>query len=182
MIKGVAWVSTLDGRTSPICQARDGIVFPVSSGPRPPAHPNCRSTTAPVLRTWKELGVDDFPEAPEAFRPAVSDNRTRVERERDFRREAREKAGTSWASMTQKQRTVAVRQIRDEWQGSAISQVSASTTYEEWFRRQPTGFQDDVLGKKRAREFRAGKLSLDKFVDMKTGRKFTLKELGLIEQ
>lgn len=43
IVKGVQWVSTLDGRTSAICRARDNEVYPVSSGPRPPSHFNCRS-------------------------------------------------------------------------------------------------------------------------------------------
>ena len=57
LIKGVRWVSTLDGRTSPICRARDGVIYDVDKGPRPPAHWNCRSTTVPVLRSWRELGI-----------------------------------------------------------------------------------------------------------------------------
>ena len=57
VIKGVMWVSTLDGRTSLICQARDGQVYPVNSGPRPPAHPNCRSTTTPILRSANDIGI-----------------------------------------------------------------------------------------------------------------------------
>ncbi len=44
------WVSTLDGRTSPICRSRDGMVWKVNKGPLPPAHPNCRSTTAPLFK------------------------------------------------------------------------------------------------------------------------------------
>lgn len=64
LVKGIKWVATLDGRTTPICQSRDGKVYPVDSGPRPPAHHNCRSSTAPVLKSWKELGIDlkEFPE------------------------------------------------------------------------------------------------------------------------
>ena len=58
LIKGIQWVSTLDARTSAICQSLDGQVFPVDEGPRPPAHINCRSTTVPVLKSWKELGID----------------------------------------------------------------------------------------------------------------------------
>ena len=58
IIKGVQWVSTLDGRTSAICRGRDGMVFKVDKGPRPPAHPNCRSSTVPVLKSWRELGID----------------------------------------------------------------------------------------------------------------------------
>jgi len=70
LVKGVKWVSTLDGRTSEICQARDGEVFPVNSGPRPPAHPNCRSTTSYVLKSFKELGVD-LPEFSESTRSSM---------------------------------------------------------------------------------------------------------------
>lgn len=68
LIKGIQWVSTLDGRTSSICQSRDGKVFPLNSGPRPPAHINCRSSTAPVLKSWADLGIDakEFPEGTRA--------------------------------------------------------------------------------------------------------------------
>lgn len=41
ILKGVKWISTLDSRTSPVCQARDSVIYPVDSGPRPPAHINC---------------------------------------------------------------------------------------------------------------------------------------------
>jgi len=74
IIKGVRWVATLDTRTTPICQQRDGRVGPVTLDPnwkvpdgslpldppmaRPPAHPNCRSTTVAVTKSWRELGFD----------------------------------------------------------------------------------------------------------------------------
>ena len=58
IIKGVRWVSTLDDRTSAICQSRDGKIYAIAQGPRPPAHPNCRSTTTPVIRSFKELGIN----------------------------------------------------------------------------------------------------------------------------
>lgn len=41
IIEGVQWVSTLDSRTSSVCRARDGEIYPVGKGPRPPAHWNC---------------------------------------------------------------------------------------------------------------------------------------------
>lgn len=44
------WLSTLDGRTSPICRSRDGNVYRVGKGPLPPAHRNCRSATVPLLK------------------------------------------------------------------------------------------------------------------------------------
>lgn len=49
IIKKVRWVSTLDTRTSTICQSLDGTEYPIDSGPRPPIHPSCRSTTVAVL-------------------------------------------------------------------------------------------------------------------------------------
>lgn len=49
IIKAYQWVSTLDDRTSEICQDLDGQIFPIDEGPMPPAHPNCRSTTVAVL-------------------------------------------------------------------------------------------------------------------------------------
>jgi len=74
LISGVRWVSTLDTRTTPICRERDGKVGPVSLSDdwkppngaprlhpplaRPPAHPNCRSTTVAVTKSWRELGFD----------------------------------------------------------------------------------------------------------------------------
>lgn len=61
LIEGVRIVATLDvtsrRRTCPICGGLDGQVFPVGKGPRPPFHPNCRCTTAPQLKSLRQLGV-----------------------------------------------------------------------------------------------------------------------------
>lgn len=116
ILLGVQWVSVLDGRTSAICRARDGEIYPVNSGVRPPAHWNCRSITVAYL--GKVEG-------------------TRV---------------------------------------SSTGQVPAKTTYEDWLRRQPQEFQEDVLGVKKAKLFREGDLSLDRFVD-RAGQEYTLDEV-----
>jgi SPP1 gp7 family putative phage head morphogenesis protein len=58
VIKGVRWLSTLDGKTSDICISLDGQVFGIYEGPRPPAHHQCRSMTVPVIKSWKELGIN----------------------------------------------------------------------------------------------------------------------------
>lgn len=58
IVDGYRWVSTLDGRTSETCRSLDGKQFDIGKGPVPPAHPNCRSTTVPVLKSWRELGID----------------------------------------------------------------------------------------------------------------------------
>lgn len=135
ILRGVKWVSTLDGRTSAVCRARDGSIFPVKSGPRPPAHPNCRSVVVPVLKSWKELGFDDMPDnAPLSDRPFVRDTRS-------------------------------VKSIPKAERAGLIGQVKASETYQSWLHRQPAAFQDDVLGQVKGALFRRGGLRLDKFVD-----------------
>lgn len=58
LISEVQFVATLDSRTSPICRSLDGKTFPVDEGPRPPLHPNCRSTIVPVLKSFKDLGFN----------------------------------------------------------------------------------------------------------------------------
>ena len=63
LIRNELWVSTLDGRTSPICIGNDGKVLTDRSlnpapGSRPPVHWNCRSVTSFVLSSWRELGFD----------------------------------------------------------------------------------------------------------------------------
>ena len=58
LVKGIQWVATLDGKTTLVCAGRDGKVYKQGQGPRPPAHWNCRSTTAPVMKSWRELGID----------------------------------------------------------------------------------------------------------------------------
>lgn len=71
ILKGHQWVSTLDGRTSAVCRGRDGKVFPADKGPRPPAHIGCRSSMAPVVKSWRELGID-LDEAPAGTRASMS--------------------------------------------------------------------------------------------------------------
>lgn len=74
LIKALVWTATLDSRTSEICRPRDGKQYqPVSpykpighgfawlSGPGQ-AHWNCRSSSVPLLKSWKELSGVDVPE------------------------------------------------------------------------------------------------------------------------
>lgn len=50
LIEGVQWVSVLDSRTSAVCRSRDNNLYPVNSGPRPPAHFNCRSIVVAAFK------------------------------------------------------------------------------------------------------------------------------------
>lgn len=165
VISGVRWVATLDGRTSPVCQSRDGEVYPIDKGPRPPAHPNCRSTVAPVLHGEEIIGD----------RPTITDKRTRAQREVDFRQEAKDAAGDDWKSMSAAERNAAIKARRTKWADENIGQAPSSTNYQTWLKGQSKEFQDDVLGKGKAQLFRDG-MPLEKFVDEK-GKPYSLSEL-----
>jgi len=71
VIKGIQWLATLDSRTCVECMNLDGKVYPVGEMPAIPAHYSCRCTSAPVLRSWKELGID-AKEAPASTRASMN--------------------------------------------------------------------------------------------------------------
>jgi len=136
VIKGERWVSTLDARTSTICASLDGKVFPLGEGIRPPAHIQCRSTIVPVLKSFREMGIDlDNPPPPTRAAKNYKDLKTALR-------------GT----------------------------VPGDETYGQWLKRQPTSIQDKVLGKGKARLFRAGRVDITRFTDPRN-RPLTLKQL-----
>lgn len=161
------WVSTLDGRTSAICRARDGHGTAVGDNPlpegvqplkpagaKPPAHFGCRSVMVAYIDGVGLLGN----------RPTVTDTRTRVKREIDFRRMAKEQGKP-------------IQDIRKAWAAENVGRVPAATTYQDFLKRQPAGFQDEVLGKTKAKLFREGGLNVDQFVD-RAGNELTLSQLA----
>jgi SPP1 gp7 family putative phage head morphogenesis protein len=173
LLIGERYTATLDGRTSLICASLDGTIVPVGGEPRPPQHPNCRSTMTPI--------VDDKALAEEiGERPFVRDTRTRRMREIDFRQEAKKRAGGQWKDFTRSQRNRRIAGIRREWVKKNVGQVAASTTYEQWLKRQPTAFQNEVLGPTRAKMWRSGKADLGDFVD-RSGKVLNLDQLKKLE-
>ena len=130
VIKALKQISTLDAVTSQTCIAYDGQVWentarkkpvPPSTLPfnqGPPRHFNCRSTLVPVLKSWKELGID-----------------------------ADELSPSTRASMD--------------------GQVPADTTMDAFLRGKSKSFQDERLGKVKARLWRSKKISLSQLVDFR---------------
>lgn len=57
IVTGVRLIAVLDSRTTFICISEDQNVYPIGSGPRPPLHFNCRTTTVPELISAEELGL-----------------------------------------------------------------------------------------------------------------------------
>lgn len=60
------WAATLDLKVTATCGSLGGRAFPLDDGPRPPAHFGCRSTTTPVVRRWRALGLSGLGRAARA--------------------------------------------------------------------------------------------------------------------
>lgn len=71
-------------------------------------------------------------------------------------------------------------QFRAALGDSGAQQVSKSTRYETWLRRQSRAFQTEVLGVTRAKLFREGRISIGRFVDAQ-GATLTLDQLRKLE-
>jgi SPP1 gp7 family putative phage head morphogenesis protein len=70
IIKGYQWVATLDASTCPACGSYDGQVWQDDIRPEPPVHPQCRCVIAPVLKSFRELGLD-IGEIPDGTRASM---------------------------------------------------------------------------------------------------------------
>lgn len=157
------FVATLDSRTTAICRANGGKKFPLGTGPRPPLHWGCRSLRVPVLL---DEALGDRPAKPSTERMLVQEFAAQNGLKAVSKR-SRLPHGTKGAYDK-----FSRKRIRE-----LTGQVPAATSYQEWLKRQSKEFQEDVLGKTKARLFRDGKLPLDKFVN-RQGDELTLAELA----
>jgi len=157
IMKGVRWTATLDGRTSQVCMGRDGTVYRLEEGPRPPAHPNCRSLMTPVTKSWKEL----------AKKGSLKKGRGSSNIDALFNK----------FLLAQGFKPGVASKIMRNARSSMDGAVPDKLTYDAWLRRQPKGFVVETLGPTKAELFLNGNLKLDKFVEEPTGRAFTLKEI-----
>jgi SPP1 gp7 family putative phage head morphogenesis protein len=153
------FVATLDARTTPVCRANDGKTFPVGKGPIPPLHFNCRSTRVPVI-DGDALGL----------RPAKPFTEAQL---------VREYSGGKYKNRDQLPRgekskydKFARKRVRE-----LTGRVPEATSYQVWLKRQSKTFQNEILGLTRARLFRDGGLTLDKFVNRR-GDEIPLRELA----
>lgn len=158
------FLAVLDSRTTPICRSLDGDLYEVGKGPIPPLHFGCRSTRVPVL-DGQAIGNRPFKASTEKqlLREFAAAN-------------SLEKVPTSRADLPH-----GTKGRFDAWARGRVNeltgQVPASVNYQEWLSGQSKAFQDDVLGPTRAKLFRDGDLTLDKFVN-RQGDELTLAELA----
>lgn len=157
------FIGTLDNRTTPICRANDGMRYPLGKGPIPPLHFRCRSLRVAVI-DGTLLG--DRPAKPVTEKMLV----------KEFAKKNDLGDVTSRADLPR-----GVKGAYDAYARKRVREltgpVPASETYQTWLKKQSHDFQDEILGVEKAKLFRDGDLTLDKFVDMASGREFTLDEL-----
>lgn len=158
------FVATLDSRTTPICRALDGKKYAIGKGPRPPLHYCCRSLriaaidgtllgSRPAKPVTEKMLVGEY-----AKKNGLGDLKNRDDLPRGHKGEY-----DAWS------RT----RIRE-----LVGPIPATSTYQTWLTGQSAVFQNEVLGETKGVLFRNGGLKLDNFVDMNSGREFTLSELA----
>lgn len=163
LMLGEMFVATLDSRTTPVCRANDGKVFKVGTGPRPPLHIACRSLRVASL-DGEVLGNRPYKASTtkQLLREYTDDKKLpRVSKREDLPRGTKGDYD-AWAR----------KRIR-----SLTGTVPRSTTYQSWLKAQTQTFQNDTLGVTKAKLFRDGGLTLDKFVAA-DGTELTLSQLA----
>lgn len=162
IIKKEKFVATLDSRTTLECASNDGKIFKAGEGPYPPLHFRCRSLRVPVLE-FDVVGDRGFDAGVEKdiLNEYAKDNRLgRIGSRGELPRGHKGKFDA-----------FARKRKRD-----FIGQVPSDTSFNEWLKGQSTSFQNEYLGPTRAKLFRSGKYTLDKFVSA-SGETITLDQL-----
>ena len=150
IVKGRQALVTLDGRTSPICISRSGHAWDLEGNP---VEGSGATQPYPGPPPWH-----------------VNCRTTLIPLLRSWA----ELAGPR--SKISKEKLNRLETAGRRTQASMDGQVAANLNYEQWLKRKSKSFQDQVLGKGKARLWRRGAISsLSQLVDQ-TGRPITLKQ------
>lgn len=160
------FIATLDARTTAVCRGQDGKRFPIGEGPHPPLHYQCRSLRVPVIGDgpMSERPARPFTERQLLEEYTTANNLPEVSKRDQLPRGTK----TAYDDFA--------RQRKRELTG----RVPSATSYQQWMGTQSVEFQNEVLGKTKARLFREGKLPLDRFTN-RNGDELTLGQLAKLE-
>lgn len=184
LIQGRIFLATFDNRTTLTCR-HFGTLHKIyelddPATPRPPLHFSCRSVLSIV-----PIGFDPF----DGTRAAVGGQEGQTAEELfnkkndrlDARREtADEKRANGETDVKEVPSKVTYSGRKDSSIFNA-GQIDSHTTMDAWMRNQPDWFIESSLGKTRAKLFKDGGLTLDKFTDM-NGKPLTLKQMKALDQ
>lgn len=166
LIKGIQWIATLDNRTTPICQALDGLQWSIpdfqpvghdKEFPGPVAHWQCRSTQIAVTKSWAELAGPKS-QLKKDGKPIDLDAALQKKLEAD---------GLS-AEQAAK--------VKADTRASIDGQVAAATDFEAWLKGKPDEYVNAILGPQRAQLWREGKVSIRDMTDQ-SSRPLSIAEL-----
>lgn len=163
VIEAELFVATLDSRTTPICRALDGKQFEVGTGPRPPLHFACRSLRVAAF-DGERLGMRPAKSSTRKMLLAEFGDQNGIDHITDRDDLPRGMKGQFDAFERKRVRELTGR-------------VPAATSYQEWLKGQSRGFQDEILGVTKAKLFRDGGLTLDKYVAA-NGTELSLSQLA----
>jgi SPP1 gp7 family putative phage head morphogenesis protein len=171
VINAWEYSATLDNRTTKRCASLDGRIWRKSEGWTedkllsknyvPPTHFRCRSQLIPRTALSAQLDKD---------RTRAS-NSTYETTEKQLDKDGnpiRYKTGPKKGQV--KYKTV----IHDEHKKG---QISAKTDFQKFFYRQSAGFKEEYLGPARYKLYKENKMEIKDFVDIKSGREYTIAEI-----
>lgn len=156
------FVATLDARTTLICASNDNKKFKRGEGPIPPLHFRCRSLRVPYIDP--EIG------ASRPFNPTTEKQLLKEYAEANDLQSVNKRGSLPYGHKTK------FDQFARKRKRELIGQIPANTSYNDWLKTQSNDFQNTVLGSTRAKMFRDGNITLDKFVT-RDGTTLTLNEL-----
>jgi hypothetical protein len=178
ILHGQQQLSTLDGKTTPICQIYNGRAWKMKNGmyiphlhtlpfvstfagvthAGPPRHWNCRSTLVPWLKSWEEISEVKIPT------PAGGHALYRAHFQKSLKDQG---FNADEIAMTM-----------ERAKSSMTGQVSEELSYTQWVKRLSEGQQKEILGTKRFKLWKSGEIAdLEDIWDAK-GKYLTLKELS----
>ncbi len=182
LIQGRVFLATFDNRTTLTCRHFGTLqkIYALDdpATPKPPLHFNCRSLLQIV-----PIGFDPFG----GTKAAVGGNDTQTAEEafnkKNDKLDARRSKADEQRAQGQAPKEVPSKVTYTGRKDSVIfdaGQINAKTNMDAWMRQQPDWFIESSLGKTRAKLFKEGGLSMDKFTDM-NGRPLTLKEMKALD-
>lgn len=125
VVKAQRWIAKLDAKTCPSCISQHGELFPPDEL-GPDDHPSGRCTFVPVMKSWKELGIDGVTEPDPVFpdRDAWWDSLTEGTKRNILgpgRYELFKSGQISWADLS-------VKRTADGWRDYRVAPSLASLT------------------------------------------------------
>lgn len=170
IIKQVEWLSTLDGKTCPICGGMDLHRWDLQQPhPVPPSHPSCRCVLLPVTE-MTDMG-DDVPRS-----------RANADFDAEAKRAYEAKyPNKKWEDLAASTRLKYYYKAIHDWEKRtgkpAFSPAPGRMKFKDYFLQMSEQQKRDYLGPAKYKLWKTGKYSVDDFIPPYPNKAMTVKEL-----